>query len=84
MVQWSIEFVGGTLVQLKFDKPIHNEIGKVRAIVEQLSATPVPRIKMIGRVEDDRNGYRRVRKQGDAAVVGKQIPDALAQAMPRQ
>jgi preprotein translocase subunit SecF len=77
---WSIEFVGGTLVQLKFDKPIHNEIGRVRSIVDQVGYTG-SEIKMIGPVQNQEILIV-VRKKGEAAVVGKEIQDALSKAMP--
>jgi preprotein translocase subunit SecF len=77
---WSIEFVGGTQVQLKFEKPIHNEIQRVRDVMNQLGYTG-SEIKPIGS-EQDNELLIIVRKQGEATAVGQAIHDALAKAMP--
>jgi preprotein translocase subunit SecF len=77
---WSIEFVGGTLVQLKFDKQIHNEIGRVRSIVDQLGYTG-SEIKMIG-PEQNNELLIVVRKHAEASALGKEIREALSKAMP--
>ena len=77
---WSIEFVGGTLVELKFDQPMKNEIQKVRSVVGELGYSG-SEIKMIGSEQDNRILIT-VRKQGDASVVGKEIKEALSKAMP--
>jgi preprotein translocase subunit SecF len=76
---WSIEFVGGTQVQLKFNKPIHNEIQRVRDVMNQLGFAG-SEIKPIG-TEADNELLIIVRKQGEAAAVGKDIQDALTKAM---
>jgi preprotein translocase subunit SecF len=77
---WSIEFVGGTQVQLKFQNPIHHEIQRVRDVMNQLGYAG-SEIKPIGS-EKDNELLIIVRKQGDAASVGKEIQDGLLKAMP--
>ena len=80
MFNWSIEFVGGTLVQLKFEKPMKHEIQQVRSLIGKLGYTG-SEIKMIGR-EQDNELLIIVRKHAEASALGKEIREALSKAMP--
>jgi preprotein translocase subunit SecF len=81
MFNWSIEFVGGTLVQLKFDKPVKNEIHKVRATIGKLGYSGTE-IKQVG-ADENNELLITVRKQGEASALGKEIRDALSKDMPQ-
>jgi preprotein translocase subunit SecF len=81
MFNYSIEFVGGTLVQLKFDQPVANEIEKVRSIINKLGFSG-SEIKPIGKAEDNELLIT-VRKQSEASALGKQIREVLSQQMPQ-
>lgn len=80
MFNWSIEFVGGTLVQVKFEKPIKNDISKVRSIVEGLGYGG-SEIKMIG-AEENNDLLIIVRKAAEATTIGAEIRNALSKGMP--
>ena len=81
MFNWSIEFVGGTLVQLKFEKPMKNEIGQVRALIGKLGYEG-SEIKMIG-PEQNNELLIIIRKHAEASALGKEIRDALGKGMPQ-
>jgi preprotein translocase subunit SecF len=76
LFNWSIEFVGGTLVQIKFEKPIHNEEQKIRDIMTRRGYAG-SEIKKIG---DPKNNELLiiVRKQAEAAALGKEIREVLS------
>lgn len=80
LFNWSIEFVGGTLVQLKFDKPIQNEEQKIRDIMIK-SGYAGSEIKKIG---DEKNNEILivVRKHAEASALGKEIREILTKEMP--
>jgi preprotein translocase subunit SecF len=80
MFNWSIEFVGGTLVQLKFEKPMKNEIGQVRALIGRLGYSG-SEIKMIG-PEQNNELLIIIRKHAEASALGKEIRDALTKELP--
>jgi preprotein translocase subunit SecF len=80
LFNWSIEFVGGTLVQLKFDKPVKNDIQKVRESIGRLGYSGTE-IKMVGR-EEDNELLITVRKQAEASALGAEIRGALSKDMP--
>ena len=81
MFNWSIEFVGGTLVQLKFDKPIKNKVENVRTIISKMGY-PGSEIKMIG-AEADNDLLITVRKHAEASALGKEIREVLSKEMPQ-
>jgi preprotein translocase subunit SecF len=80
LFNWSIEFVGGTLVQLKFEKPVKNEIEKVRAIISKVGYEG-SEIKQIG-ADEGNEILITVRKHAEASALGKEIREVLAQQMP--
>ena len=81
MFNYSIEFVGGTLVQLKFEKPVTNDMEKVRSIVDKLGFSG-SEIKPIGLAQNNELLIT-VRKQAEASALGVQIRDALSKEMPQ-
>lgn len=76
LFNWSIEFVGGTLVQLKFEKPIRNEEQKIRDIMTR-EGYAGSEIKKIG---DEKNNELLivVRKHAEAAALGNEIRAVLS------
>jgi preprotein translocase subunit SecF len=48
----SIDFVGGTVVQLKFEKPISDDLGTIRAVLSGLDYG-TPEVKTIGKPADN-------------------------------
>jgi preprotein translocase SecF subunit len=71
----SIEFTGGTQIQLKFEKPIQGDIGKVRTIIDKLGYGSAE-IKTVGR-EADNEIQVTVKKQAEGTLVGDAIKQAL-------
>lgn len=71
----SIEFTGGTVVQLKFEKPIENDLGKIRSIMTGLGYGQ-PEIKTIGPVKNNEIQVT-VKKQAEGTTVGDAVKQAL-------
>jgi preprotein translocase subunit SecF len=80
LFNWSIEFVGGTQVQLKFEKPIKADIQKVRSVIAEIGYSG-SEIKQIGE-ETENEILIIVRKQAEASALGMEIRTALAKAIP--
>jgi preprotein translocase subunit SecF len=70
----SIDFAGGTVVQLRFEKPVVDDLGQIRSIVSELDLGQ-PEIKTIGTRED--NEIQVIVKQQKADMAGDEIQDAL-------
>lgn len=73
----SIDFVGGTVVQLKFDKPVIEDLGKIRAIVADLNYGQ-PEVKTIGKPQNNEIQII-VKKKAEGTAVGDEIKSVLAQ-----
>lgn len=71
----SIEFTGGTQVQLQFQKPVSADLGKIRSIIGGLDLGS-PEIKTIGAVQDNEIQII-VKKQAEGSFVGDEIKRAL-------
>jgi preprotein translocase subunit SecF len=70
----SVDFVGGTLTLLKFEKPVQKDIGKIREIVDGLGLGS-PEVKTVGGLE---NGLQiTVKKKSEGSFVSDQIKAAL-------
>ena len=77
----SIDFVGGTLIQIKFEKPIENNVGTIRSVIGGLNYG-TPEVKRIGPVENNELQVT-VRSEGEGtsvadamrAVLKKELPD---------
>jgi preprotein translocase subunit SecF len=76
----SIEFTGGTFAQLKFEKPIQNDLGKIRTIVNELNLGSAE-IKTIG-PEANNEIQIIVKKQAEGTEVSDEIKTALSQKYP--
>jgi preprotein translocase SecF subunit len=72
----SIDFSGGTVVQLKFEKPVQNDLGKIRSIVTALDFGS-PEVKTVGPVSHNEIQIT-VKKKAEASFVGDQIKAAIA------
>ena len=70
----SIDFVGGTVVQLKFEKPIEQDLGTIRSIISELNFG-TPEVKTIGREGAEIQII--VEKQAEGTLVGDEIKNAL-------
>jgi preprotein translocase subunit SecF len=79
----SIEFVGGTFVQLRFNNPVDNSLGTIRTAVTALGLG-VPEIKTIANPGSDNNNEIQiiVKKQAEGMVVADEIKAAVAKALP--
>lgn len=79
----SIDFAGGTLVQLKFEKPVGDQLGAIRSSVSTI-VKGTPEIKTIGR--DGTEIQVIVKKQEDESSegvsIGEQIQEVLQKEMP--
>lgn len=75
-LNFSIDFVGGTLVQLKFEKDTKSDISKIRSIVNAIGFGS-PEVKTIGAIENNELQIT-VRKKGEGAEVSDAIEKAIA------
>lgn len=73
----SIDFVGGTVVQLKFEKPIVNDLGTIRSTITNLDMGQ-PEVKTIGKKTDNEVQII-VEKKAEGTEVGDAIKEALSQ-----
>lgn len=76
----SVDFIGGTTMQMKFEKPFHNDMGKIRSIVNELGFGS-PEVKTIGQTVNNELQVT-VGKQGDGDVVSDAIKNALSKKYP--
>jgi preprotein translocase subunit SecF len=78
--KWSIDFLGGTVVQLKFEKPIAQDMAKIRDIITHLNFGS-PEIKTVGS-ESDNEIQITVLKKEEGTTVGDEIKSALEKSLP--
>jgi preprotein translocase subunit SecF len=71
----SIEFTGGTMIQLKFQRSVDQDMGKVRSIISALDFGS-PEIKSIGAAGDNEIQIV-VKKQAEGTTVADAIKQAL-------
>lgn len=76
----SIDFAGGTVVQLKFEKPVKNDISKIRAIVTGLGYGN-PEVKTVGPIAHNELQIT-VKKKAEGSIVSNEIKAALGKAYP--
>lgn len=74
-LNFSIDFAGGTLVQLKFEESVQEDISKIRTIVDKLGFGS-PEIKTIGASENNEIQIT-VTKQSEGTLVSDEIRSAL-------
>ncbi len=71
----SIDFIGGTVVQLKFEKPIEEDLGTIRSIITELDFGS-PEVKTIGGKGDNEIQII-VKERAEGTQVGDKIKNAL-------
>ncbi|MBD3390807.1 MAG: protein translocase subunit SecF [Chitinivibrionales bacterium] len=71
----SIDFVGGTLVQLKFEKPVVDDLAKIRASIDALGFGQ-PEVKTVGGEGNEVQIV--VNKKAEGTLVGDEIRAGLA------
>ncbi len=76
----AVDFVGGTLTLLKFEKPVQQDIGKIRQIIDNLGLGS-PEVKTIGAF-DKYMIQITVKKQSEGGLVSNQIKSALNKYYP--
>jgi preprotein translocase subunit SecF len=76
----SIDFTGGTVVQLKFEKQVQSDIGKIRSVVSAMKFGN-PEVKTVGPVSHNEIQIT-VKKVAEGSFVGDQIRDAIQKAYP--
>jgi preprotein translocase SecF subunit len=76
----SIDFVGGTLVQMKFENPVRQDIGKIRSIIDGLGYG-APEVKTAG-PEGNNELQITVRKKSEGTVVSDAIKSVMAEKYP--
>jgi preprotein translocase subunit SecF len=79
-VNFSIDFAGGTLVQLKFEKPVKDQLAKIRSSVNSLGFGSAE-IKTIGAVENNEIQVT-VTKQAEGSIVADSIRSVIAKDLP--
>ncbi len=76
----SVDFVGGTTVQMKFQKPFHDDLTKIRNIIAELGFGS-PEVKTIGQIANNELQVT-VGKQGEGDEVSNAIKSALVERYP--
>ncbi len=71
----SIDFVGGTLMQCKFEKPVRGDLARLRTVISGLGLGQ-PEIKTVGRPELHQVQIV-VKKKAEGTTVGDKIKSAL-------
>ncbi|MFP4417626.1 MAG: protein translocase subunit SecF [Chitinispirillaceae bacterium] len=71
----SIDFVGGTVLQLQFENPISDDLGQIRSIIDDLGFG-MPEVKTIGAREDNELQIT-TKRQAEGTMVGDEIKAAL-------
>ena len=72
----SVDFAGGTLMQLKFDKPVRDDLGEIRSIINN-QGLGSPEVKTIGKVSQNELQVT-VSKQAEGSTVADQVRAALS------
>jgi preprotein translocase subunit SecF len=76
----SIDFTGGTIVQLKFEKQVKGDLGKIRSIVSALGFGS-PEVKTVGPVSHNEVQIT-VKKKAEGTYVGDQIKASIEKRYP--
>jgi preprotein translocase subunit SecF len=80
-LNFSIDFVGGTVVQLKFEKAVMQDLGKIRGIVNNLGYGSAE-VKRIGTAADNELQIIVRQKASSDADAGQVITNALNKDYP--
>jgi preprotein translocase subunit SecF len=78
---YSIDFVGGSLVQLKFDKPVKNDLHKIRSAVASLNYG-TPEVKSIGAEANNELQITIKKKDADLTKIGEELKGAIQKNYP--
>ena len=76
----SIDFAGGTVVQVKFDKPVKEDLGAIRKAVTELKFG-TPEVKTVGPVSHNEIQIT-VKMKAEGKTVSEEIMKALEKACP--
>ncbi len=79
-LNFSIDFAGGTLVQLKFEKPVKDQLSEIRSAVNSLGFGSAE-IKTIGAAEKNEIQIT-VTKQAEGSIVADSIRSVIAKDLP--
>jgi preprotein translocase subunit SecF len=77
----AIDFVGGTLVHVKFEKPVENDIATIRSVVGNLGYGSAE-VKTMGFTGKGNEVQITVKKKAELGLVGKEIKEVLSKALP--
>lgn len=77
---FSVDFAGGTVVQLKFEKPVKSDLGKIRAIVSSMNFGN-PEIKTVGPVTHNELQIT-VKKKAAGSLVADEVKAAIQKEYP--
>jgi preprotein translocase subunit SecF len=78
---YSIDFVGGSLVQLKFEKPVKNDLHKIRSAVASLNYG-TPEVKSIGAESNNELQITIKKKSADLTKIGEELKGAIQKNYP--
>lgn len=76
-LNFSVDFAGGTLVQVKFDKPVKDDLGKIRTIVNNLGLGS-PEVKTIGVAANNELQITVAKQENEETNVANVIRDAFS------
>lgn len=71
----SVDFSGGTVLQLRFENPISEDLNQIRQIIGDLGYGS-PEVRTIGRATDNEISVT-VKKRGEGSIIGDQVVTAL-------
>lgn len=77
---FSVDFIGGTTIQMKFEKPFHDDLTKIRTIITNLGFGS-PEVKTIGQAVNNELQVT-VSKQAEGDMVSNAIRSALSKDYP--
>jgi preprotein translocase subunit SecF len=78
---YSIDFVGGSLVQLKFEKPVKGDLHKIRSAVASLNYG-TPEVKSIGAEGNNELQITIKKKSADLTKIGEELKGAIQKNYP--
>lgn len=76
-LNFSVDFAGGTLIQVKFEKPVRDDLGKIRSIVNGIGLGS-PEVKTIGQIVNNELQITVAKQESEITSVTNAIRDALS------
>ncbi|HON09441.1 MAG TPA: protein translocase subunit SecF [Chitinispirillaceae bacterium] len=76
-LNFSVDFAGGTLIQMKFEKPVRDDLGKIRSIVNGIGLGS-PEVKTIGQIVNNELQITVAKQESEITSVTNAIRDALS------